>query len=78
MRSESEIKEAIELCQSCNPTDMIGIQNRDCTVEALRYALGIDDADTSPMLSTLKDLLQTMKDDPESHHIKTDSTSLSE
>jgi hypothetical protein len=70
MRTEAEIREAIALCESCNPPTQEGIQNRDVTVEALRYALGIDDQSSSPMEMPLASLLQDCRDNPEKHGIK--------
>lgn len=69
MRTESEIREAIALCQACTPHDQLGFQNRAVTVEALRYAIGIDDPETSPMSQPLAELIQNIRDNPEQHGI---------
>lgn len=63
MRTEAEIREALELCQQSDPPSAIGIQTRDATVEALRFCLGIDNADTSPMQFTLVELLEDLRAD---------------
>lgn len=61
MRTEAEIKEAIELCQESICVGNEAISARDATVEALRFALGIDDAITSPMSCTLKQLIDDIR-----------------
>lgn len=67
MRSEAEIKEAIELCQSEKLTGEENILARDATVEALRWALGIDDGDTSPMTCSFAEMVKGMKEDRDSN-----------
>lgn len=69
MRTETEIREALVLCQACNPKDNIGIQNRDLAIETLRYALGIDDDISSPMEYSFSKLIQDMRDNPAKHGI---------
>lgn len=64
MKSETEIKEAIELCQSSNLAgDPLAGHIRDATVEALRWVLDIDNGDTSPMTFSLAELLESLKAD---------------
>lgn len=61
MRSEAEIREAIGLCEESICVDSGAVTARDATVEALRFALGIDDASTSPMSCTLKELIDDIR-----------------
>lgn len=65
MRTEAEIREAIDVqAAACmDGIDPIMIQTRDATIEALRYALGIDDADSSPMRHSLAMVIEDMRED---------------
>lgn len=67
MRSEAEIREALAIVSDQQLDHPLFIMARDATVEALRYALGIDDADTTPMTEPLASIIKQMKEDePES------------
>lgn len=67
MRTEAEIREALELIQGHQQGQKLNhpalILARDATVEALRYALGIDDEDTTPMTEPLANIIKLMKED---------------
>lgn len=65
MRTEQEMREALELCQKAKCDSMEGILARDATIETLRYCLGIDDNATSPMTFCFKELLDDMKQSKE-------------
>lgn len=65
MRTEAQIKEALELVKQSDPGFSHGILARDATVEALRYVLGIDDEESSPMSMPLAELLSDLKKDQE-------------
>ena len=65
MRSEAEIREAMEIVMKVKVNDHIGIQTRDVTIEAFRYCLGIDDKETSPMSEPLADILADVRKEQE-------------
>ena len=66
MRTEAEIREVIELCQGEPVSDAVSGTARDATIEALRWCLGINDGDSSPMSCTLDEIVQDMRRDKQS------------
>lgn len=65
MRTEAEIREALDLIADQELEHPALVLARDATVEALRFALGIDDADTTPMSEPLANIIGYMKEDKE-------------
>ncbi len=61
MRSETEIREVLALCQQEPANDPITGTARDATIEALRWCLGVDDGDTSPMSTSFEEIVQDMR-----------------
>lgn len=63
MRTEAEIREALELVSSVQAENEVSQLIKNATSEALRYALGIDDKETCPMSEPLVGIIRDMKEE---------------